>query len=89
MIEAMKYVFTSRHEGVTRLNIFRHDEGAGLVYTLEGNPLYSGFSPDGSWGSEDQVKETAKRLLQEIDHHCSEKCTSWEQVHRPRVFLDT
>ena len=61
MIEARKRVFTSWHEGVTRFNIFRHDEGAGLVYTLEGNPLYSGFSPDGSWGSEDQVKEDGEK----------------------------
>ena len=43
MIEARKRVFTSWHEGVTRLTIFRHDEGAGLVYTLEGDPLYPAF----------------------------------------------
>ena len=75
VIEAKKRVFTSWHEG--RLNIFRHDEGAGLFYTLEGNnPRYSGFSTD--WvGSENQIKEMAKRHLQEIGHHCSEKCTSW------------
>ena len=80
MIEARKRVFTSWHEGVTRLNIFRHDEGAGPVYTLEGDPLYSGFYPEGSWGSKAKVMETVKRLLQEKGHHCSEKCTGWEQV---------
>ena len=80
MIEEMKRVFTSWHEGGFRVDISRHDEGAGPVYTIESPPHYSGFSPAGSWGSEDKVKETVKRLLQENGHHCSEKCTSWEQV---------
>ena len=80
MVEARKRVFTSWHEGVPRLNIFRHDEGAGPVYTLEGNHFYSGFYPEGLWGSKAKVMETVKRLLQEMGHHCSEKCTGWEQV---------
>ena len=43
VIEEMKRVFTSWHEGGFRVNISRHDEGAGPVYTIESPPHYSGF----------------------------------------------
>ena len=57
------------------LEIMRHDDWTGPVYRLR--DLHGVFW---SWGSEDRVKEVAKKLLAEIGHQCSEKCRDWEQV---------
>ena len=78
MTEPPTVVSTSWHDletGLT-LEIVRHDSGAGPVYRLK--DLHGIFW---AWGSEDRVKEIAKKLLGEIGHHqCSEKCRDWEAV---------